>query len=71
VRIVDARVPSKPKEVGFFVPPAGQNPVKPSQRGVLSQTPQHRALGAPAEVTQRGTGNTALNASHWRAAFRP
>jgi hypothetical protein len=40
VRIVDARVPSKLKEVGFFVPPAGQNPVKPSQRGVLSQTPQ-------------------------------
>jgi hypothetical protein len=40
VRIVDARVPSKLKEVGYFVPPAGQNPVKPSQRGVLSQTPQ-------------------------------
>ena len=31
---------SKPKEIGYFVPPAGQNPVKPSQRGTLSQTPQ-------------------------------
>jgi hypothetical protein len=40
VRIVDARDPRKLKEVGYFVPPAGQNPVKPSQRGVLSQTPQ-------------------------------
>jgi len=27
-------------EVAYFVPPASQNPVKPSQRGVLSQTPQ-------------------------------
>jgi hypothetical protein len=40
VRIVDARDPRNPREVGFFVPPAGQNPVKPSQRGTLSQTPQ-------------------------------
>jgi hypothetical protein len=40
VRIVDASNPRDLKEVGYFVPPAGQNPVKPSQRGVLSQTPQ-------------------------------
>jgi hypothetical protein len=40
VRVVDAAIPSAPKEVAYFVPPAGQNPVKPSQRGVLSQTPQ-------------------------------
>ena len=40
VRIVDAKDPRRPKEVGYFVPPAGQNPVKPSQRGTLSQTPQ-------------------------------
>ena len=40
VRIVDAENPRNLKEVGYFVPPAGQNPVKPSQRGVLSQTPQ-------------------------------
>ena len=26
--------------VAYFVPPATQNPVKPSQRGVLSQMPQ-------------------------------
>ena len=26
--------------MAFFVPPAGQNPVKPAQRGVLSQMPQ-------------------------------
>jgi hypothetical protein len=40
VRVVDASDPENPDEVAFFVPPAGQNPVKPSQRGVLSQTPQ-------------------------------
>ncbi|MGH3131162.1 MAG: LVIVD repeat-containing protein [Gaiellaceae bacterium] len=40
VRVVDASDPKAPKEVAYFVPPAGQNPVKPSQRGVLSQTPQ-------------------------------
>jgi hypothetical protein len=40
VRIVDASDKHHLKEVAYFVPPAGQNPVKPSQRGVLSQTPQ-------------------------------
>jgi hypothetical protein len=40
VRVVDASDPTNPKEVAFFVPPAGQNPVKPSQRGVLSNTTQ-------------------------------
>jgi hypothetical protein len=40
VRVVDASDPTDPVEVAFFVPPAGQNPVKPSQRGVLSQMPQ-------------------------------
>lgn len=40
VRIVDASNPTQLKEVGYFVPPAGQNPVKPSQRSTLSQTPQ-------------------------------
>jgi len=40
VRVVDASNPRAPREVAYFVPPARQNPVKPSQRGVLSQTPQ-------------------------------
>jgi hypothetical protein len=40
VRVVDASDPTAPEEVAFFVPPAAQNPVKPSQRGVLSQMPQ-------------------------------
>jgi hypothetical protein len=40
VRVVDASDPTDLEEVAYFVPPAGQNPVKPSQRGVLSQTPQ-------------------------------
>ncbi len=40
VRVLDATDPAHPTEVAYFVPPAGQNPVKPAQRGVLSQMPQ-------------------------------
>jgi hypothetical protein len=40
VRVVDASNPRAPREVAYFVPPAVQNPVKPSQRGVLSNTTQ-------------------------------
>jgi hypothetical protein len=40
VRVLDTSVPTRPVEVAHFVPPAGNNPVKPSQRGVLSNTTQ-------------------------------
>jgi hypothetical protein len=40
VRVVDASNPKSPVEVAHFVPPAIHNPVKPSQRGVLSNTTQ-------------------------------
>jgi hypothetical protein len=40
IRVVNAKNPTAPREIAFFVPPAGRNPVKPSQRFVLSQTPQ-------------------------------
>jgi hypothetical protein len=40
VRVVDTSDPTGPVEVAYFVPPAGQNTVKPSQRGVLSNTTQ-------------------------------
>jgi hypothetical protein len=40
VRVVDASDPTRPREVAYFVPPAIQNVVKPSQRGVLSNTTQ-------------------------------
>jgi hypothetical protein len=40
VRVVDASNPRAPREVAFFVPPAGQNPVKPAQRGILTNTAQ-------------------------------
>ncbi|HEU0248727.1 MAG TPA: hypothetical protein VFR38_16745 [Gaiellaceae bacterium] len=51
VRVVDARDPKNPQEVAYFVPPAGQNPVKPPQRGVLSQMPQVWGV-----VVDEGTG---------------
>lgn len=40
IRILDAADPRNPREVAYFVPPSANNPVKPSQRGVLSNAPQ-------------------------------
>jgi hypothetical protein len=40
VRVVDSSDPTNPVEVAYFVPPAGQNVVKPSQRGTLANTTQ-------------------------------
>ena len=40
VRVVDTSDPAEPVEVAYFIPPASDNPVKPSQRGVLSNTTQ-------------------------------
>jgi hypothetical protein len=40
VRIIDVSNARAPREVAYFVPPAGQNPVKPRQRGVLPSTTQ-------------------------------
>ena len=37
---IDTSDPAEPVEVPNFVPPAGQNPVKPPQRGVLANTAQ-------------------------------
>ena len=40
VRVIDVSDPSHPREVAYFVPPAGENPVKPRQRFVLPSTTQ-------------------------------
>ncbi len=40
VRVLDAANPRAVTEVAYFVPPSANNPVKPSQRGVLSNAPQ-------------------------------
>ena len=40
VRVIDVANPRAPREVAHFVPPAAQNPVKPSQRGVLTNAVQ-------------------------------
>jgi len=40
VRIIDVSDPADPRETAHFVPPAEHNPVKPSQRGTLSNTVQ-------------------------------
>lgn len=40
VRVIDASNPATPREVAYFVPPRTNNPVSPSQRGVLNNAPQ-------------------------------
>jgi hypothetical protein len=40
VRIIDVSDPANPRETAHFVPPSENNPVKPSQRGVLTNTTQ-------------------------------
>ena len=40
VRVIDTSNPRAPREVASFVPPATSNPVKPSQRGTLTNTTQ-------------------------------
>jgi hypothetical protein len=40
IRVVDASDPTAMRELAYFVPPSENNPVKPSQRGTLSNAPQ-------------------------------
>ena len=40
IRVLDASNPTSPQEVAYFVPPSANNPVKPSQRGVLTNAPE-------------------------------
>jgi hypothetical protein len=40
VRVVDTSNPRSPREVAYFVPPSANNPVQPSQRGVLTNATQ-------------------------------
>jgi len=40
VQVWDVTNPRAPQRVAYFVPPATENPVKPSQRGVLTNTTQ-------------------------------
>jgi hypothetical protein len=40
IRVIDVFNPRAPREVAFFVPPASTNPVKPSQRAVLTNRTQ-------------------------------
>ena len=40
IRIIDVANPSSPRETAHFVPPSVNNPVKPSQRGTLTNAAQ-------------------------------
>lgn len=50
IRVVDASDPGAIQEVAYFVPPSANNPVKPSQRGVLSNAPQVWGVAYDAET---------------------
>lgn len=50
VRVVDVSNPRAPREVAFFVPPAGKNPIKPSQRNVLTNTTQVWGVAVDADT---------------------
>jgi hypothetical protein len=51
VQVVDVSDPTNPHRVAYFVPPATENPVKPSQRSVLTNTTQVWGV-----VVDRATG---------------
>ena len=40
VRVIDTSDPAAPRELAYFVPPSTNNPVSPSQRGVLNNATQ-------------------------------
>lgn len=40
VRVIDTSNPTAPREVAYFVPPSANDPVSPSQRGVLTNATQ-------------------------------
>jgi hypothetical protein len=40
VRVIETTNPRAPREVAYFVPPSANNPVSPSQRGVLNNATQ-------------------------------
>jgi hypothetical protein len=60
VRVIDVSTPSAPTEVASFVPPAGQNPVKPSQRGTLTNTPQVWGVVVDSGLVYASDMNTGL-----------
>jgi len=60
VRVIDVGKPRTPTEIASFVPPAGQNPVKPSQRGVLTNTPQVWGVVVDSGLVYASDMNTGL-----------
>lgn len=56
VRVLDVSDPTAPREIAFFVPPAGENPVKPTQRFVLPSTTQVWGV-----VVDEETGNVLIS----------
>ncbi len=56
VRVIDVSDPTAPREIAFFVVPAGENPVKPSQRFVLPNTTQNWGV-----AWDEATGNVVIS----------
>jgi hypothetical protein len=63
IRVLDASNPRSPREVAFFVLPSANNPVKPSQRGVLSNAPH--VWGVAYDGTTRLIYASDMNSGLW------
>lgn len=60
IRVVDASDPRNPREVAFFVPPAGHQPIKPAQRNVLTNTTQVWGVAVDGGLVYGSDMNTGL-----------
>jgi LVIVD repeat len=63
VRVVNTKDPRNPKEVAFFVPPASQQPIKPSKRFVLTNTTQ--VWGVAYDASTRLVYASDMNSGLW------
>ena len=60
VRVIDTSDPRQPREVANFVPPAGHDPVKPSQRNTLTNTTQVWGVAVEDGLVYASDMNTGL-----------
>ncbi len=61
--MVDAKDPRRLREVAYFVPPSVNNPVQPSQRGVLTNTTQ--VWGVAYDEARRLVYASDMNSGLW------
>ena len=63
IRVLDSRDPRNVREVAYFVPPAANNPVQPSQRGTLTNTTQ--VWGVAYDASRKLVFASDMNSGLW------